>query len=790
MAGGGQLGDGLSTLSGLAGLIPGVGTALGMGINLVGGIASNMQQMQLQDEIDRKANQVKSNTPTGTLGLPNYGSGGQVPKTKMQRFLRGGGELREFVGPSHENGGIPVNSNGSVSSNPVAEVEGGETMRDGYVFSDQLIDPKTGKTYAEASKKIEKRYKNSSVDPLEEKAENLEYKTLKSSNDKMRQLADSFKQQFTQSMPTMAEGGELPIDPQGTNRIFTDMHYRLIDNAKKIADSKKWLEDFGYSGKDLDEALKSEFSKNPLPTNAEDDEFNKLALMSGKDMTAEQKDRYQQLLGERSDKRMQQEKALNSAIDIGLKVTGNKQQKGLNEPELKTFKSSTGESNGYYYSSRSPESFISNYEMSQRGGVFGQESLENEKKAAMNLYHDEDTVRRKSILDTLYERETGMTPPAKFDEATGYIGPKKISREDWEKEYFARYLTNPIKNQLEDATVVEKKRNGGYIPKKADGGPITPLELPALRSIGIGKTELIAPNTSYNTDYFPEVPAPQMPWNMNSPQTIPTTVTTGPTTNLSTTPIQPIQSKGITLPEPTINTQAGITPNSELPITPGVGKSGKIPLTLGDKIQMASNYTAPLFNLISAAQGYDKEPEQANKYAKEALGQMSQLRIRPDYNPIHAQANATRTAIEGGSSGMQRMAALLGLNNQVANTLGSASIQVANQNTALDQQYLNTMLGQGERDRAEAVRAKGTTDMNQAARFNMLSKAFEQLGTATGTVGSGFNSREEAMTTYNMMKNIFPDLTLVDFEKFMQSRGATNYQYTGGIKSYAPKTNG
>jgi hypothetical protein len=224
------------------------------------------------------------------------------------------------------------------------------------------------------------------------------------------------------------------------------------------------------------------------------------------------------------------------------------------------------------------------------------------------------------------------------------------------------------------------------------------------------------------------------------------------------------------------------------PIAPGttVDENG-IPLTLGDKIQMASNFTSPLFNLMSAAQGYDKEPEMANKYAQEALNRLGNLRVRPDFNPIIAQANATREAINSGSGGMQRLASLLGVNNQVANTLGSAAIQVANQNTGLDQQFSQAQLAQGERDRAESIRAKGTTDMNKAAQFNMMSKAFEQLGPAVGTIGSGLNTRQETITMYNIMKDIFPDVSLTDFEKFMTSMGKENWKYSGGVKSFTPK---
>jgi hypothetical protein len=209
----------------------------------------------------------------------------------------------------------------------------------------------------------------------------------------------------------------------------------------------------------------------------------------------------------------------------------------------------------------------------------------------------------------------------------------------------------------------------------------------------------------------------------------------------------------------------------------------KMPLTMGDKLQMASNFISPAFNLISSMQGYDKEPEMGNKYEREALNRLENLRIRPDYNPIIAQANATREAINEGSSGVQRLASLLGVNNQVANVLASNTTQVANQNVALDQQLSQAQLMQGERDRMEKIRAKGITDANQAAQFGFLSKAFEQLGPAVGTIGSGTNNRAEMMTMYNMMKNIYPDFSLVPFNEFVDMMGASNFKYTGGVKN-------
>lgn len=84
-----------------------------------------------------------------------------------------GGELTEFEGNTHENGGVPLgNSN--------VEVEGGETKHENYIFSDRIKLPWNKKsTFSDESKRIEKKYKDLTTDPLAQKSKKVEMDKLR-----------------------------------------------------------------------------------------------------------------------------------------------------------------------------------------------------------------------------------------------------------------------------------------------------------------------------------------------------------------------------------------------------------------------------------------------------------------------------------------------------------------------------------------------------------------------------------------------------------------------------------
>ena len=135
-----------------------------------------------------------------------------------------GGLIEYNSGGTHEenpNGGIPVGSTGLPSTNPKALVEEGETVNNGYVFSNRLLSD-SGKTFADESKAIKKRYikrlgkdlkgkdaiaaksLNTELLDLQQKQESLKMSMMPKEN--MQQMQNS------QALPQAAFGMNLPFN--------------------------------------------------------------------------------------------------------------------------------------------------------------------------------------------------------------------------------------------------------------------------------------------------------------------------------------------------------------------------------------------------------------------------------------------------------------------------------------------------------------------------------------------------------------------------------------------------
>lgn len=193
----------------------------------------------------------------GALGVPGVGSAisgiagmfEQPEKQPAQKLsantmMKMGGRLKEYIGPSHEQGGINVDANGNPSINPVAEVEGGETKMKNpdlstYVFSDSLIDPDTGRTFAEQSKRIEKHMKGD--DDISRKARMKMLMKLQEKNEQSKAMEVEDLMEFN-------DGGFLPVignvlDAYNTMNRDTDP-VEPIPYGSEIADAKRSREGF------------------------------------------------------------------------------------------------------------------------------------------------------------------------------------------------------------------------------------------------------------------------------------------------------------------------------------------------------------------------------------------------------------------------------------------------------------------------------------------------------------------------------------------------------------------
>lgn len=112
---------------------------------------------------------------------------------RANNMMESGGSLLEFGGYSHDdqnpnnvNGGNLIKSDGQ--NNHVTEK--GETLKDDYVYSDTLLVPygkHNGKTFAEASKVIDKLYSERSNDIIFKRAKERDLKELAQINDSVRE---------------------------------------------------------------------------------------------------------------------------------------------------------------------------------------------------------------------------------------------------------------------------------------------------------------------------------------------------------------------------------------------------------------------------------------------------------------------------------------------------------------------------------------------------------------------------------------------------------------------------
>lgn len=162
-----------------------------------------------------------------------------------------GGELNEYNdmndlihynGPSHEQGGIPVNNMGIPVPRPMAtaEVEGGETSLKGYVFSDTLKHPATGKTFADESKAIERRYKNRN-DKMALQAKEREMSRLMASNEELRVAKEtaSYKRKMGGFLKKYGDGSFLGMDGQQWGQFGVQNIGNLIGLAQSLKPIEK-----------------------------------------------------------------------------------------------------------------------------------------------------------------------------------------------------------------------------------------------------------------------------------------------------------------------------------------------------------------------------------------------------------------------------------------------------------------------------------------------------------------------------------------------------------------------
>ena len=153
-------------------------------------------------------------------------------RVDTNKYMRDGGELTKFEGPSHEEGGIPIDEN--MRPNilvPIAEVEGEETgyqfEEGGYIFSDKLGT--YGKSFADQSKAMDNKYK--AEDRIGQKTKHLELKRIKNANDVVRKMS-----KMGENLIKRLGGiiGDPPVESDSTKVDNTSVVLKTLKNPIKF----------------------------------------------------------------------------------------------------------------------------------------------------------------------------------------------------------------------------------------------------------------------------------------------------------------------------------------------------------------------------------------------------------------------------------------------------------------------------------------------------------------------------------------------------------------------------
>jgi len=165
-------------------------------------------------------------------------------------FMSDGGTMpgsKSFDGPSHQEGGIPVDENGQVSNNPIAEVEGDEFMhkfsfipnKGNYIFSKKLGTADLAESIVDKYTK-KKGYRNPTKDSLSKAAMEFELKNVADLNDvrkafeeqaqQAEQQVDQNTEQNMMRLGGILKKGRLPKYELGNNFPVKDKPYPELFN--------------------------------------------------------------------------------------------------------------------------------------------------------------------------------------------------------------------------------------------------------------------------------------------------------------------------------------------------------------------------------------------------------------------------------------------------------------------------------------------------------------------------------------------------------------------------------
>jgi len=197
---------GAATGAVIGSVIPGWGTAVGaIAGGLIGGVSGHLREEKMDSAQEAEKTAIKgqvanqnfwneqSNKTFGNWTQRQYADGGQMPNN---------GIVQSYAGQSHmgPDGGIPVDQMGRPSAvsggQPIAKVEDGEVLLNGYIFSNKL-KPRGGKTFAKQAESVMNKYKKrlgknfEHDDSMATEAMNAELEKISAANEQMRITKES-----------------------------------------------------------------------------------------------------------------------------------------------------------------------------------------------------------------------------------------------------------------------------------------------------------------------------------------------------------------------------------------------------------------------------------------------------------------------------------------------------------------------------------------------------------------------------------------------------------------------
>jgi len=156
---------------------------------------------------------------------------GMMPSGKMPGTYENGGDLTEYNGNTHDNGGIPIT--------PDKEVEDKETRWEDYIFSEKVKVPTKKYSFADASKRINKKYSHRKNDKYDDAAKAKEMKALMGMQESERERMGLAHQDKLKEM--FGNGGLVETDDdKAATTLPTDQSKGDISKLAKLTDDENF----------------------------------------------------------------------------------------------------------------------------------------------------------------------------------------------------------------------------------------------------------------------------------------------------------------------------------------------------------------------------------------------------------------------------------------------------------------------------------------------------------------------------------------------------------------------